>query len=186
MNAKRPKRLAVVSDPGRAKDYSGCGSGKTGLAKTRRRQSEYREPGGATYAVRPEESVVGLGSCYLYTVVEGRYCKIGISVNPLARAKWIQCPSHFKLPYAQRPRTEIAEWRYLPGMADKIERAIIKQFKAFRCGHGDEWFEVPHSILVNSVETMITSIGWTPQTARRHFGKSERPRGNRAFKLKKD
>lgn len=28
--------------------------------------------------------------------------------------------------------------------------------------------------------------GWTPQTARRHFGASGRPRGNRAFKLKKD
>lgn len=28
--------------------------------------------------------------------------------------------------------------------------------------------------------------GWTAQTARRHFGASGRPRGNRAFKLKKD
>jgi hypothetical protein len=27
--------------------------------------------------------------------------------------------------------------------------------------------------------------GWTPQTARRHFGASGRPRGNRSFKLKK-
>lgn len=27
--------------------------------------------------------------------------------------------------------------------------------------------------------------GWNPQTARRHFGKSGRPRGNRSFKLKK-
>lgn len=38
---------------------------------------------------------------------------------------------------------------------------------------------------MNDLHPPKESKGWTPQTARRHFGKSGRPRGNRSFKLRK-
>ena len=38
---------------------------------------------------------------------------------------------------------------------------------------------------MNELHAPKESDGWNPQMARRHFGKSGRPRGNRSFKLKK-